>query len=156
MEGEKNAGQLDPRARSNPWARSCLSGPCAHFQRLHQGPGRGAATLLTHRLLSQIDRSAHRCALESSNTLRTFSAFLVQRQGQSTCPGDYSSSTLFFSMSLSRLEEFLKMDNDRNWRFRFELCSQVKPPAESKSSLWTTFLCCFKLELDNSKNATRR
>merc|ERR1719394_942598 len=26
---------------------------------------------------------------------------------------------------LPRLEEFLKMDNDRNWRFRFELCSQV-------------------------------
>merc|ERR1719495_2314085 len=26
---------------------------------------------------------------------------------------------------LPRLEEFLKIDNDRNWRFRFELCSQV-------------------------------
>ena len=39
VEGEKNAGQLDPRARGNPGARSCLSGPCAHFQRFHQGPG---------------------------------------------------------------------------------------------------------------------
>jgi len=26
---------------------------------------------------------------------------------------------------LPRLEEFLKMDNDRNWRFRLELCNQV-------------------------------
>jgi len=26
---------------------------------------------------------------------------------------------------LPRLEEFLKMDNDRNWRFRLELCQQV-------------------------------
>ena len=35
------------------------------------------------------------------------------------------SGEISLSGDLTRLEEFLKMDNDRNWRFRLELCQQV-------------------------------
>ena len=122
VEGEANTGQLDPWAGCHPWTWSRLPRPCSHLQWLHQGPRWGWLFILSNWPDDKIIRI--RFALVSWSTWLTSSAYSVLRLGQNICQGRV---TWWPSPYQSlRLEEFLKMDNDRNWRFRLELCNQVK------------------------------
>jgi len=59
---------------------------------------------------------------------------------------------------LPRLEEFLKMDNDRNWRFRLELCTQVAalvPLCSSEEVLAHLAPLCLLLVIDRVSEVRR-
>jgi len=59
---------------------------------------------------------------------------------------------------LPRLEEFLKMDNDRNWRFRLELCNQVAtlvPLCSSEEILAHLAPLCLLLVIDRVSEVRR-
>lgn len=59
---------------------------------------------------------------------------------------------------LPRLEEFLKMDNDRNWRFRLELCNQVAtlvPLCSSEEVLAHLAPLCLLLVIDRVSEVRR-